>query len=66
MAAQEVIGSICLVFLIPDLILAVWAYYDCINRGVADKSALKVALFFLIIWVIVLKVRILVMISTKI
>jgi len=52
MAAQDIIGSICLVFLIPDLILAVWAYYDCINRGVADKSALKVALFFLIVWVI--------------
>lgn len=52
MALQDVIGTICIIFLIPDLILAIWSYYDCINRGVADKSALRVAAWFVLVWVI--------------
>ncbi|KYK28610.1 MAG: hypothetical protein AYK23_00035 [Candidatus Proteinoplasmatales archaeon SG8-5] len=48
----EAILTICLVFLFPNLVLAIWTYFDCVNRGAAEKSALRVALWFIVVWAI--------------
>ncbi len=49
---SEILGAICLIFLVPDLILAIWTYYDTINRGVAEKSGARVAAWVVVVWAI--------------
>ena len=52
MSVVYAILGICGVFLIPNIILAIWTYLDAINRGIADKSGSKVAFWVVFVFVI--------------
>ncbi len=42
--AGEIIMGICVIFLIPDVILAIWTYFDAMGRGLAAKSGYGVSI----------------------
>lgn len=48
----EIIAGICVLFLIPDIIMSIWVYYDSVNRGMAEKSGVPVALRVVLVLVL--------------
>jgi hypothetical protein len=43
MALPQALTALCIIFFIPDLVLAVWVYMDSVSRGMAKKSPTKAA-----------------------
>lgn len=48
----EIIMGICVIFLIPNLILAIWAYFDAMSRGLAAKSGYDVSIRVVLVLVL--------------